>query len=692
MKHAHFLLSGLAAAVLASAAPAFAAPQYYVLVPAPGRVAVSPVRVSLQDATLPDGLSAAAYPGFDFHKALTVTGDPDFNPAYVRWFLVSGTLPAGMSLSSAGVLSGTPSVDAVTSIQVQALYKSKADVHTYALTIRARGSVSTLFGVSTLAWGDVQRTDLPQVRNVSIGNSGDRPMTLSATPAAGPFALVGNTCTNVAPGGRCTLSYQVTDAVPGSYGPQMVSLTGQTSGDSSLSMSVRVVGPLAAAASATALNFGAVTQSDTVSNQTVSWQNNGNQVMSLNAGPVPAPFSLVSNGCGAVAPGASCQVAFSMATPTPGTYGPVTVSFTGGGAPATVQLQGQVAAYSLSATPNPVAFGSVAANTLASQTVTVTNNGAASTPMSVGTLPAPFSATSNCSTRLAAGASCTVTISYRPTDLTSKAAVLSLPGLSVPVTGTGIADTIVADGAGRHWKDGTYAPSCSAYLTPSGLYQYAGATGDGVYTIDPDGAAGAQAPVDVYCDMTTDGGGWMLFSNYGRDGSYNAVFSAPGGDYATARNPASPVGLAGTIGLSTFSRAFPFTKARIKVIAGDDTTQTALFYKTVNYANMATWALNGASEPNPTTTCSDLAMTQNCVTTPFNHNYFNSTTTTNITVFNGVNLLDYGYPAGTSINVHGGLDQSTSGYCSNTGNNNNNQWHDSYVDGHWGNGLQFWLK
>ncbi|TNF24571.1 MAG: hypothetical protein EP329_24650 [Deltaproteobacteria bacterium] len=70
-----------------------------------------------------------------------------------------------------------------------------------------------------------------------------------------------------------------------------------------------------------------------------------------------------------------------------------------------------------------------------------------------------------------------------------------------------IAGALTALDPGRY-ADGSYAVSCFDYKNPVAPYVYAGATGDGVYTIDLDGAAGGYAPMDVYCDMTTDGGGW----------------------------------------------------------------------------------------------------------------------------------------------------------------------------------------
>jgi hypothetical protein len=60
-------------------------------------------------------------------------------------------------------------------------------------------------------------------------------------------------------------------------------------------------------------------------------------------------------------------------------------------------------------------------------------------------------------------------------------------------------------GSYRSWSDGTYATSCAAYMTPSAPYYYSGATGDGVYRISYGGST-----MDVYCNQTSNGGGWML--------------------------------------------------------------------------------------------------------------------------------------------------------------------------------------
>jgi hypothetical protein len=338
-----------------------------------------------------------------------------------------------MSLSSTGTLSGTPTFDGSSSFEIQALYKSKSGTQRYVLTIKARGSVATLYGVSTLDWGSVARTELPQVRSVAVGNTGDRPMTLTSSGASGPFALVGNTCTNVAPGGACSVAFQVSDTAPGDYGPLPVSLTGAGSGDSGVNLSVKVVGPLVAADTATALDFGAVTQADSATTNSVTWQNNGNVAMNLAIGSVPAPFSILSNTCLNVSPGASCATSFAMATSTQGAYGPATVPLSGGGAPASVSLKGQVLGYNLTASLNPVAFGTVQIGTPATKVVSVTNASAARAPISVGALTAPFSQSSDCGSVLEAGASCNVTVTYTPADATAKAANLTVGNVSIPV-------------------------------------------------------------------------------------------------------------------------------------------------------------------------------------------------------------------------------------------------------------------
>ncbi|HDR9103472.1 TPA: putative Ig domain-containing protein [Burkholderia vietnamiensis] len=124
-------------AVLLSAIQAVAlANQYYVVVPAPNKLpSAGNIMLSLSGYSLPAGMVGYAYAGFDFNAALQVLGDPSYRPADVRWSVVGGALPTGLSLSPDGKLTGTPTAAGTSSFQVLASYKTKAGEQSYQVVV-----------------------------------------------------------------------------------------------------------------------------------------------------------------------------------------------------------------------------------------------------------------------------------------------------------------------------------------------------------------------------------------------------------------------------------------------------------------------------------------------------------------------------------------------------------------------------
>ncbi len=227
MKTAGLIKSGtltvLTAALLGAFSTGTFAADYFVVVPVKGRTAVPSapsapaITVSLNSATLPVAERGVPY-SFDFNQALSVTGDPAFDSTAVTWRVASGSIPSGLSLSTGGVLSGTPLATGDSPFAISAAYKNKTAQTNYALTVDAptqlEKSGSADFGTVLL--------DASAQKTLTVSNSGSQSISqvyLSQSPVVTGLTVT-NTCgtsvapITLAPGASCTvqLDWTPTDA------------------------------------------------------------------------------------------------------------------------------------------------------------------------------------------------------------------------------------------------------------------------------------------------------------------------------------------------------------------------------------------------------------------------------------------------------------------------------------------------
>jgi hypothetical protein len=205
-------------------------------------------------------------------------------------------------------------------------------------------------------------------------------------------------------------------------------------------------------ASPTSLSFGSVTTGSTSAAQTVTVTNPGGIAATVSSVSASAPFAETNTCGGSIAAGGSCTVSVTYKPTAAGaSNGTLSVASSAPSSPLTVALTGTgvTGAAALAASPASVSFGSVAVgSTSAAQTVTVTNpGGSAATGVSVSA-PAPFATSNNtCGGSIAAGGSCTVSVTYKPTAAGASNGTLSVassaPGspLSVALSGTGVSTT-----------------------------------------------------------------------------------------------------------------------------------------------------------------------------------------------------------------------------------------------------------
>jgi hypothetical protein len=247
--------------------------------------------------------------------------------------------------------------------------------------------------------------------------------------------LSASAVSSVTTSGATTLTITDTTATkPGTYPITVIG----NSGNQTRTVTVNLVVPTSSVRLSTGqITFASQQQNTTSPPQSFTLQNTGTTKLTSISVSASNNFGISSNTCGtSLSAGKSCTISVTFTPAVVATInGTVTITDSDPSSPQTVSLTGTgIAPPIASLSTHSLQFGSVeVGSSSASQTVTVTNTGQSTLTFSgssaialTGTDPGDYTETNNCGTQVLAGASCTITVTFKPQDSGSRPASVTL--------------------------------------------------------------------------------------------------------------------------------------------------------------------------------------------------------------------------------------------------------------------------
>jgi hypothetical protein len=263
---------------------------------------------------------------------------------------------------------------------------------------------------------------------------------------SGDFAQT-NTCGGSLPaGGVCTISVTFTPTAAGSRSATLA--VTDDAGNTPQTVSVTGTGVVAVTLSATNLNFSNVVIGTSSSAPAVTLTNNQTVALTGINITTAAPFTQV-NTCGtSIAAGARCKITATFSPAVTGTQtGTVTITHSANNSPQTITVKG-TGILPVTFNPTALGFGNVAVRTTSNPlSTTLTNRQKTALNISAinltGANSGDFAQSNNCLPSVAAGGTCTITVTFTPASTGSRNGTLTITDdastspQSVKLTGTG---------------------------------------------------------------------------------------------------------------------------------------------------------------------------------------------------------------------------------------------------------------
>jgi hypothetical protein len=282
---------------------------------------------------------------------------------------------------------------------------------------------------------------------VTLENTGSVALAPTSISVAGDFSETDN-CVNasVAAGAGCAIQVTFTPHATGPLSGQMTIFADVYGGQ--LTVDLSGTGAPAGVISLTpsTVSFGQVEVGATSAPLPVTAANSSAVAIPIGSVTITPPFVILGNSCGAtsLAPNTDCQVQVEFA-PTQAGAASGLLTFTDGAGTQTVELSGVGASPPADVlNPPSLAFPATPVGQLsAAQSVTITNSGGLPLTSISITASTQFQESSTCGTQLAAGAVCTVSVQFAPTQTGAVTGTLTVSDIlrtqTVALSGTGLA-------------------------------------------------------------------------------------------------------------------------------------------------------------------------------------------------------------------------------------------------------------
>jgi len=291
---------------------------------------------------------------------------------------------------------------------------------------------------------------------ITLSNNGSVTLTISSIAISGDFSQT-NTCgSSLAANSSCSINVTFTPTASGSRTGSVTITDNANPTTQTVSLSGTGATPVASL-SATSLTFSAQAVGTSSSPQSVTLSNTGNAALTISSIAISGDFSQ-TNTCGSsLAANSSCSINVTFTPTASGSRtGSITITDNANPATQTVSLSGTGAAPVASLSPTSLTFPTLPLGlSSAPQSVTLKNTGTGNLVISSLSVSGDFSQTNTCGSSVAAGASCTVSVTFKPTASGLRTGTLTIADNASPATQTA---SLTGTGAGA-----------GATLSPSSL-------------------------------------------------------------------------------------------------------------------------------------------------------------------------------------------------------------------------------